>query len=456
MMKRFARTAFAAAGLSLAVSAFAGGYGAKHIFCGWDIGRATPDIILKHADRFDRLAIDGIAFYVDAEQDGERLDGGWIMNNPAWRYETFAPLVPTYRKIVAHRSLRESFLCCGMSARKPESGRKGRPEGGAPRIGLDDDVAWTRIAGNYRVLAKLAKAGGLRGLLFDNEDYHGLHQFELRDGDGDWESACAKMRARGRQVFRGIFEEYPDVRLLFFWAFSNGRSQSMQSDPLAALRESKRLFPAFLNGMLDVIPPTAVFIDGDEDSYVFRAADGAFEKNAVQILSGVLPYVAPENRAKYRAQVRNSYGLYLDQYVGSKYRIRAGKRGQPNNWYRPPVNGSRDAGFREDSKILTWLCAIAGNLFADECRKRSRSAELTEEIVSGDDFTKEVADSDLSFRVHVVLHSLEEPYKEVFGLRVFGELSFSAIGALFGKTETWARVTYHRARLKIQERMDHQ
>ena len=352
-MKRFARTGFAAAGLSLAVSAFAGGYGAKHIVCGWDIGRATPDIILKHADRFDRLAIDGIALYVDAEQDGERLDGGWIMNNPAWRYETFAPLVPTYRKIVAHRSLRESFLCCGMSARKPESGRKGRPEGGAPRIGLDDDAAWTRIAGNYRVLAKLAKAGGLRGLLFDNEDYHGLHQFTLEDGDGGWESACAKMRARGRQVFRGIFEEYPDVRLLFFWAFSNGRSQSMQSDPLAALRESKRLFPAFLNGMLDVIPPTAVFIDGDEDSYVFRAADGAFENNAVQILSGVLPYVAPENRAKYRAQVRNSYGLYLDQYVGSKYRIRAGKRGQPNNWYRPPVNGSRDAGFREDLEAAT-------------------------------------------------------------------------------------------------------
>ena len=49
---------------------------------------------------------------------------------------------------------------------------------------------------------------------------------------------------------------------------------------------------------------------------------------------------------------------------------------------------------------------------------------------------------------------MEEPYKEVFQLRVFGELSFAEIGSIFGKTETWARVTYHRARVKIKERMD--
>ena len=36
-------------------------------------------------------------------------------------------------------------------------------------------------------------------------------------------------------------------------------------------------------------------------------------------------------------------------------------------------------------------------------------------------------------------------------LRVLGELSFREIGALFHKTESWARVTFHRARLKIKE-----
>ena len=56
-----------------------------------------------------------------------------------------------------------------------------------------------------------------------------------------------------------------------------------------------------------------------------------------------------------------------------------------------------------------------------------------------------------AFEIHRILHDLEEPYKEVFSLRVFGELSFKQIGQLFGKTESWARVTYHRARLKIRE-----
>ena len=38
--------------------------------------------------------------------------------------------------------------------------------------------------------------------------------------------------------------------------------------------------------------------------------------------------------------------------------------------------------------------------------------------------------------------------------RTLGELSFKQIGALFGKTENWACVTYHRARKKIQEGME--
>lgn len=48
----------------------------------------------------------------------------------------------------------------------------------------------------------------------------------------------------------------------------------------------------------------------------------------------------------------------------------------------------------------------------------------------------------------------EEVTQEVFQLRIFGELSFAKIGIIFGKTENWARVTYHRARLKIQEGME--
>ena len=49
---------------------------------------------------------------------------------------------------------------------------------------------------------------------------------------------------------------------------------------------------------------------------------------------------------------------------------------------------------------------------------------------------------------------MKEPYKEVFSLRVLGELSFSEIAELFGKSDSWARVTFHRARMMIKEEME--
>ena len=110
--------------------------------------------------------------------------------------------------------------------------------------------------------------------------------------------------------------------------------------------------------------------------------------------------------------------------------------------------------FRGESDEFTWLCSIARNLFCDEMRKRKRFSEMAEEMDSGVNIEAALANRELSLKIHTILHKLEEPYREVFDLRVFGELSFKEIGQIFEKTENWARVTFHRARLKIQERMD--
>ena len=112
--------------------------------------------------------------------------------------------------------------------------------------------------------------------------------------------------------------------------------------------------------------------------------------------------------------------------------------------------------FRGESECLSWLCAIAKNLFIDDKRRSSKYQEEPDEPLAdiNTDIEQSITDSDTSFKIHMLLHSMEDPYKEVFELRVFGELSFTQIGAIFQKTESWARVTYHRARLKLKERMD--
>jgi RNA polymerase sigma-70 factor (ECF subfamily) len=101
--------------------------------------------------------------------------------------------------------------------------------------------------------------------------------------------------------------------------------------------------------------------------------------------------------------------------------------------------------------IKTWLCQIAKNTYYDYLRKNKLQAtEAAPESIASDCII-DVAfdDRETALRIHKILHNMQEPYKEVFTLRVFGELQFTQIAELFGKTESWARVTYHRAKGKI-------
>ena len=112
-------------------------------------------------------------------------------------------------------------------------------------------------------------------------------------------------------------------------------------------------------------------------------------------------------------------------------------------------------GFRGDCDPGTWLCTIARNLWVDHCKKHPAYQSLEESFDLADPNSPDPAltaeRSDTAMGLYARLHRLEEPYKEVFLLRALGELSFRQIGELFGKTENWACVTYHRARKKLQK-----
>jgi len=112
--------------------------------------------------------------------------------------------------------------------------------------------------------------------------------------------------------------------------------------------------------------------------------------------------------------------------------------------------------FRGDCDIRTWLCAMGRNLYLSHLR-RQRPTESIDELQIPDprrSIEEQVSDKQQALAIHKVLHDLPEPYKEVFSLRVFGQLSFADIGGLFGKTANWACVTYHRARQKIQKDLE--
>ncbi len=107
--------------------------------------------------------------------------------------------------------------------------------------------------------------------------------------------------------------------------------------------------------------------------------------------------------------------------------------------------------FNGRCKLYVWLCQIAKNTYFTHYQRSMKNEQLSPETLHDNSLEERMAERETAFEIHKILHALPDPYNEVFSLRAFGELSYRQIGELFGKTESWARVTYHRARLKIME-----
>ena len=324
-MRTLCGTFLAGAAVAIvAVSAFAGAN--KFIAAGWEFNENGPDLLFARADEMDKTPMDGCVLYVCAKgRDGQKIDSKNVINSPAWDYADFEPLVPKYRKLLAHKSFRHSFLDAYRAPRK--------------RVAWTDDVAWARIAHNVRIIAKFAKACGFVGLRIDPEDYSRQNQYFRMDEDGmPYGELAALARKRGRQVFSGVFEEFPDVRILGYFFLSAGDTYMADVEGLSLrdvmLRRGSDLWTPFADGIFDAITPDAVMIDGNEQAYSYRAPRMEYFRASNHIHKNLGGLLSPKNRAKYRMQMQNSFGVYLDGYSFVK-------EGAPFGYYMEPIDGSR-------------------------------------------------------------------------------------------------------------------
>ena len=128
-----------------------------------------------------------------------------------------------------------------------------------------------------------------------------------------------------------------------------------------------------------------------------------------------------------------------------------------NTFYKAVISIHK---FRGDCDIRAWLCRIAKNDYLNHLRKEKHfdSGQNYEVLLNSIPDEKPPADSriedtETAEEIRKHLDAMEEPYKEVFTLRVIQEMSYSQIAKLYGKTESWARVTYYRAKSKIAEQL---
>ncbi len=111
--------------------------------------------------------------------------------------------------------------------------------------------------------------------------------------------------------------------------------------------------------------------------------------------------------------------------------------------------------FRGQCDVRVWLCQIGKHAYYDYLRKKGRlfSIEEEQESIQERSLEQDLEIKESVWGLHRILHDLKEPYKEVFYLRTFGEMPFREISSLFGKSESWAKMTYLRAKKKIREAM---
>lgn len=118
--------------------------------------------------------------------------------------------------------------------------------------------------------------------------------------------------------------------------------------------------------------------------------------------------------------------------------------------------------FKGNCHLKTWLCQIVKNTYLSWIKKQKHlsNGEIQEERImdAGAEVHAErnvpeamYIRKEETLSIYKILHILDEPYKEVFTLRTLGDLSYREIGEIFEHGEGWARVTYHRAKLKLQE-----
>jgi hypothetical protein len=262
----------------------------KLVEFGWDKPRPAQ----LTAAQLDGSVFDGVMF---ASSAGDR-----VIVPEALPVKSFDDDIAALKKISSGK-LRNSFYVINVNADTWD---------------WFDDARWGNAETNLYQFARVAKEGGLRGLMFDPEVY----QFDLwayksqpRRGQHSFKEFETQMRKRGAQTMRAFERAYPGVTVLSLYLFSafEAAAGATYEAAHAGLEEdgSLGLFAAFAEGMLEAATDEAVMVDGFEPSYYhLRPAD--FDVGRKRALTDAQLFVTPELRQKFQRQVKFANAVYVD------------------------------------------------------------------------------------------------------------------------------------------------
>jgi len=345
----------------LAVTAQPGEWGhKKFIELGWDI----PDTSFLRANwaEMERTTpFGGVMFQIAAKDDqAQPISSQAVWDPKPWKRAWLEPALADLRAC-RFTNFTDNFV---------------RLNATPGNLDWADDAGWQALADKAGHCAWLMQQTGGKGLAIDFESY-GARQFRYDAAKGrSFAQTAALARRRGAQFTQGIAREFPQAVLLALWLNSVNFQAGNLPLPEAVLASSGYgLLPAFIDGMLDTLPPTMTLVDGCENGYYMDSAE-AYLRAANQMRSWqgpALRLVSPENRAKYRCQVQAGFGFYLDMFLNRA----------TNHYYFPPLEGSRLARLERNLRFARDAADEYVWIYGEQCRWWSVPVQAPQSVGQG-------------------------------------------------------------------------
>jgi hypothetical protein len=272
------------------------------------LDHADSGRLLQNLGLMEKRPFDGVAIEIEGRIDeAKRCPLRLAFTDEAWKTEWFQPSIEEL-KACRFKGFTDNFVTVNANPGD---------------VDWFDDSGWDAIVHHWRIAAWIAKESGFKGILFDPEPYTKPYaQFNYAAQPNcnryTFEEYYAKARQRGREVMREVVGVYPEITLLSYFMNSVNAAGASSPDPRRTLPLLRyNLYPAFIDGWLDAVPPSVTLVDGCETAYLYNSPR-EFLQSAVLIKGACQGLVSPENRAKYRAQVQAGFGVYLDAYWNPK------------------------------------------------------------------------------------------------------------------------------------------
>jgi hypothetical protein len=279
---------------------------ASLIYAGW-FGNTipTPSFVSSNITFLESQPFDGLVVYLRNANLSVNLTTG-VMKPVALSYDTMMSVLAPMASL-DFTNLKENL---------------GLIQGSTPPDFFDD---WSVVIQNYANIAKAAKDSGLKGLCFDNEQYHApwgnygsLTKYYSSKTLAEYGTQA---RLRGKQVMEAMVAEFPNIVFMTLHGPYISEPDAPAALQFPQWQSSNELLGPFFAGHVEGAGSTGCSMDGGE-LYTLRTADDfrtsySWRRNDLPSDAVDCSYIPSSLRSVWPGRSSISFGVYDVAFGGA-------------------------------------------------------------------------------------------------------------------------------------------